>query len=767
LIVTNFLGSEAAATSVLATASTEEIQSYLAGVAADSLQGGGTVSVTADTNLSVSGKARSSEDNATAVAVNSDVYGVDAGEVSASGDVTIDGSASSSIKLLADTLEGDARTLAQVGNQEAVAVATLLDGSADAKVLADALATLEGAASSVEGNAESRAQLASLLGLNATTVVVEGDAEVLANLGLQATNTATSVSGDSTATFVAGDVLGTTAGDFNSGGDLNLGSDVAADVALLASSIDGVVYSDASLDQIIASAGNYSADGSGDLTLGSLVEIELGSSSVSGDATSDLSIGQEAAASGEAGSKDAITTGSDLDVVATSELTASVEASSTDGSVSVEVDGGEGKALHVDGISNLDLVAGGDLNATVSADAAITATADTQEGTASTKVALDVAAFEQGSIVGAQDGDITLSASSSTELVASSQGAETSDQAIVGVDAVVAGYRGDAGEGISQDRDGSISIDATNTSNIIAAAEGGDALISADLQAIGASLATAGFISLGNKGDISSVGVIGADLIANSQFGDVAIDTTLTARGIRGGEVQGAGNDGSVSGTGEINASLLGLTDWGNSDLSSESTAVGLDNSILGAGFGNNSITGISKVSVDSLSSTEYGDASALHYSKSVGVLANATSPTLVTSGADLVAFIHVRRGDYVEKSDFHFLQPITYYQKAVEHIQSKAKKPIRSYLIFSDDPEWIEQNSFFKGLDGAIVVREPDELACLALMSLCEGGAICANSTFSWWGAFLCKQSIPICVPERWINANVVHLIPDGWTIL
>jgi hypothetical protein len=130
-------------------------------------------------------------------------------------------------------------------------------------------------------------------------------------------------------------------------------------------------------------------------------------------------------------------------------------------------------------------------------------------------------------------------------------------------------------------------------------------------------------------------------------------------------------------------------------------------------------------------------------------------------------AFIHVRRGDYVEKSDFHFLQPITYYQKAVAHIQSKAKKPIRSYLIFSDDPEWIEQNSFFKGLDGAIVVREPDELACLALMSLCEGGAICANSTFSWWGAFLCKQSIPICVPERWINANVVHLIPDGWTIL
>jgi len=129
-------------------------------------------------------------------------------------------------------------------------------------------------------------------------------------------------------------------------------------------------------------------------------------------------------------------------------------------------------------------------------------------------------------------------------------------------------------------------------------------------------------------------------------------------------------------------------------------------------------------------------------------------------------AFIHVRRGDYVEKSDFHFLQPTSYYEKAIANIESRAKKPIRNYLVFSDDPEWVEQNSFFRSLNGAIVVREPDELACLALMSLCEGGAICANSTFSWWGAFLCK-SIPICVPEKWINSKVFHLFPEGWVII
>jgi len=129
-------------------------------------------------------------------------------------------------------------------------------------------------------------------------------------------------------------------------------------------------------------------------------------------------------------------------------------------------------------------------------------------------------------------------------------------------------------------------------------------------------------------------------------------------------------------------------------------------------------------------------------------------------------AFIHVRRGDYVQKANFHFLQPISYYEKALANIKSRALTPIMNYLIFSDDPEWVEENAFFKNLEGAIVVHERDEIASLALMSLCEAGAICANSTFSWWGAFLCK-SIPICVPRKWINSNVFHLFPVGWVII
>jgi hypothetical protein len=128
-------------------------------------------------------------------------------------------------------------------------------------------------------------------------------------------------------------------------------------------------------------------------------------------------------------------------------------------------------------------------------------------------------------------------------------------------------------------------------------------------------------------------------------------------------------------------------------------------------------------------------------------------------------AFIHVRRGDYVAKADFHFLQPIEYYEKAISLV--KSKKPVKKFLIFSDDPDWVSKSPFFKGLEGAIVVNEPDEIKSLALMSLCEAGAICANSTFSWWAAFLCAPGTPICVPQKWINAYVFHLFPEGWNII
>jgi hypothetical protein len=62
------------------------------------------------------------------------------------------------------------------------------------------------------------------------------------------------------------------------------------------------------------------------------------------------------------------------------------------------------------------------------------------------------------------------------------------------------------------------------------------------------------------------------------------------------------------------------------------------------------------------------------------------------------------------------------------------------------------------------------DELESLALMSLCRKGAICANSTFSWWGAFLGTygERAPVYVPEKWISdPPIVSLFPPEWIIL
>jgi len=129
-------------------------------------------------------------------------------------------------------------------------------------------------------------------------------------------------------------------------------------------------------------------------------------------------------------------------------------------------------------------------------------------------------------------------------------------------------------------------------------------------------------------------------------------------------------------------------------------------------------------------------------------------------------AFCHIRRGDYVPKSDFHYLQPIEYYRKAVGILKEMSKAT--TLLMFTDDIDWISKNNDFKNLGlETIIVDEKDELMAFALMTLCEAGAICANSTFSWWAAFLgcySNKDAPICVPEKWINASVIHLFPESW---
>ena len=133
-------------------------------------------------------------------------------------------------------------------------------------------------------------------------------------------------------------------------------------------------------------------------------------------------------------------------------------------------------------------------------------------------------------------------------------------------------------------------------------------------------------------------------------------------------------------------------------------------------------------------------------------------------------AFLHVRRGDYLEKSNFHYLQSIDYYTEAYTTLFGKHTSKYPSTLfLFSDDVTWVSQTPQLMNLPNATIVTLSNELDCLALMSLCEAGAIVANSTFSWWGAYLgpYKYRSPISVPKKWIASKVYNLFPSEWKIL
>ena len=131
--------------------------------------------------------------------------------------------------------------------------------------------------------------------------------------------------------------------------------------------------------------------------------------------------------------------------------------------------------------------------------------------------------------------------------------------------------------------------------------------------------------------------------------------------------------------------------------------------------------------------------------------------------------FIHMRFGDYMILPH-HQIDIGTYYSAAVKHITPGAR-----VLVFSDEatkykPMIIE---FFKALNLTVeVIEGEDELETLYLMSRCWGGAIVANSTFSWWGAYFARQeageSYKAVYPKVWGQglppAN--HINPP-WSII
>lgn len=102
---------------------------------------------------------------------------------------------------------------------------------------------------------------------------------------------------------------------------------------------------------------------------------------------------------------------------------------------------------------------------------------------------------------------------------------------------------------------------------------------------------------------------------------------------------------------------------------------------------------------------------------------------------------LHIRRGDYLQLQDHHPIQPMQYYEEAMELVGKD-----KEYLVFSNDIPWCQAN--FKGKN--IKFSEGrDEIEDLYLMTQCEN-VIMANSSYSWWGAWLNKNKNKIIIAPK-----------------
>jgi hypothetical protein len=134
---------------------------------------------------------------------------------------------------------------------------------------------------------------------------------------------------------------------------------------------------------------------------------------------------------------------------------------------------------------------------------------------------------------------------------------------------------------------------------------------------------------------------------------------------------------------------------------------------------------------------------------------------------------LHVRRGDYVTSetaNQFHGIQPIEYYKKALELIRNSVSNP--QIFIFSDDIPWAKENltldanlTFIENIDDSDNVIDE-----LYLMSQCKHNII-ANSSLSWWGAWLNEYEGKIVIaPKQWLvknNSSLDDLIPKNWVLI
>jgi len=141
-----------------------------------------------------------------------------------------------------------------------------------------------------------------------------------------------------------------------------------------------------------------------------------------------------------------------------------------------------------------------------------------------------------------------------------------------------------------------------------------------------------------------------------------------------------------------------------------------------------------------------------------------------VLAGENSIA-VHIRRGDYTKKTflEYHGLCPKEYYQEAMHLIQSKVQDPV--FYFFSDDIPWTKDNLDIPGARYVSGNTTSTHFEDLYLMSRCRH-AIIANSSFSWWGAWLNPNPGKIIIgPKNWFGPrgpkDTRDILPADWISL
>lgn len=130
---------------------------------------------------------------------------------------------------------------------------------------------------------------------------------------------------------------------------------------------------------------------------------------------------------------------------------------------------------------------------------------------------------------------------------------------------------------------------------------------------------------------------------------------------------------------------------------------------------------------------------------------------------------LHIRRGDYASNpvtNQYHGLLPLSYYQEAVARITEELDKP--QFFVFSDDIEWARAHLRLDFPTFIVDINGPDQAhEDLRLLCACQSHII-ANSSFSWWGAWLSNRPRKrVYAPAQWFSNPVMnrqYTLPSSW---